>query len=390
MESLKNIPEVKNNVYLANVFNFEDFAVNSRLTQVVRSKPAKADDRFASAGINTDLDYGIIKGLIDKIIGHYAKKNVDDVIAMYPSMFMDITFENSLMPYIREFYKSNVKAEQIKNDVSKLVYNINVSSLDRIPLEIQAMPNDMFAFGEKLYLTANDFKMDVFKRDMSNIISRAFFIVLYHKHLQYRSSACAGEMQCQRVYNLAQYIFVYYTIMTLFLYVFGSNELVSKYSKESKESMEALQKTKYTLIAIMDNILARLQEKNLLNPGALPGGKTSMSAYHDNIKELSTNNKLLSQDLTTKRMSLTSLQNNLASYNSMEMITHRATITANVSLWFTIILVTLLVGGLIVLLMRERYATADLFMLLITIGILMFLTKWYIVVWQQLTNFFVQ
>jgi hypothetical protein len=136
--------------------------------------------------------------------------------------------------------------------------------------------------------------------------------------------------------------------------------------------------------------LARLQEKNLLNPGSLPSGKTSMSAYHDNIKELSTNNKLLSQDLTTKRMSLTNLQNNLASYNSMEMITHRATITANVSLWFTIVLVTLLVGGVIVLLMRERYATADLFMLLITIGVLLFLTKWYIIIWQKLTNFFVQ
>jgi hypothetical protein len=390
MESLKNIPEVKNNVYLANVFNFEDFAVNSRLTQVIRAKPAKADDRFATAGINADLDYGIIKTLIDKIVAQYAKKNVDDVLAMYPSMFLDITFENSFMPYIREFYKSNVKAEQIKNDISKLVYNINVSSLDRIPLEIQSMPNDMFAFGEKLYLTPNDFKMDVFKRDMSNIISRAFFIILYHKHLQYRSSACAGEMQCQRVYNLAQYIFVYYTVMTLFLYVYGSNELVNKYSKESKESMEALQTTKYTLISIMDNILARLQEKNLLNPGSLPSGKTSMSAYHDNIKELSTNNKLLSQDLTTKRMSLTNLQNNLASYNSMEMITHRATITANVSLWFTIVLVTLLVGGVIVLLMRERYATADLFMLLITIGVLLFLTKWYIIIWQKLTNFFVQ
>ncbi len=390
MESLKNIPEVKNNVYLANVFNFEDFAVNSRLTQVVRAKPAKADDRFASAGVNADLDYVIIKTLIDKIVAQYAKKNVDDVLAMYPSMFMDITFENSFMPYIREFYKSNVKAEQIKNDVSKLVYNINVSSLDRIPLEIQAMPNDMFAFGEKLYLTPNDFKMDVFKRDMSNIISRAFFIILYHKHLQYRSSACAGEMQCQRVYNLAQYIFVYYTIMTLFLYVYGSNELVNKYSKESKESMEALQKTKYTLIAIMDNILARLQEKNLLNTGSLPTGETSMSAYHDNIKELSTNNKLMSQDLTTKRMSLSNLQNNLASYNSMEMVTHRATITANVSLWFTIVFVTLLVGGVVVLLMRGRYGTADLFMLLITIGILMFLTKWYMVVWQKMSNFFIQ
>ncbi len=390
MESLKTIPEVKNNVYLANVFNFEDFAVNSRLSQVVRAKPAKADDRFATAGVNADLDYGIIKTLIDKIVAQYAKKNVDDVLAMYPSMFLDITFENSFMPYIREFYKSNVKAEQIKNDVSKLVYNINVSSLDRIPLEIQSMPNDMFAFGEKLYLTPNDFKMDVFKRDMSNIISRAFFIVFYHKHLQYRSSACAGEMQCQRVYNLAQYIFVYYTVMTLFLYVYGSNELVNKYSKESKESMEALQKTKYTLIAIMDNILARLQEKNLLNPGSLPDGKTSMSAYHDNIKELSTNNKLLSQDLTTKRMSLTNLQNNLASYNSMEMVTHRATITANVSLWFTIIFITLLVGGVIVLLMRGRYTTADVFMLVITIGIVLFLTKWYIVIWQNVANFFVQ
>lgn len=393
MESIKNIQEVKDNIYLSNVFKFEDFLVNSRISQSLRANSGSAADRFTSSGGNAKLDYGIVKTVMSRLSNQYKKRNVDDVLALYPSLFMDINFEYSFMPYIQETYKSNVRPEQIKLDVYRLVHNINVMDLDRLPLEIQAMPDDMFSFGEKLYINQKDFKVDVFKRDMSNVMSKAFFVVLYYKHLISRASACAGVMSCQRIYNLAQYIFVYFTVMVMFLIVFGSQELVDTYAKETNESMENMQQLKYTLVAIMDGILARLQEKNLLNQGdknTTVGARSAVNEYYDSIKKLSSSNKQLSQDLNTKKSNVLLMQNNLASYNSMEMVTHRAVITANVGLWVAIILSILLIGSVVVLTMQGRFAWANIVSLVGASLVILVLTKWHVKVWQFLVNLFTE
>lgn len=381
MDVIKNNPQVKKDIYLANVFNFEDFLSNSSI----------ADTITMSVDGTTQSNYPVVDRMIKSIVNFYSKKSVDDVMSMFQGLLIDTDFDVKFVPYIQESYKSNVKPEIIKMEVYKLVQNINVANMDKLSSEILDMPEDMFSFGEKLFTFSKDYNVNQFKLDMSGAIPKSFYPLLYYKHLIYRSSACAGDVECQRVYNLAQYIFVYYVIMLLFLFVFDSNERVNRFATETKSSMESLQKLKYDLVAIADAILMRLEEKNMLDI-SLDGlsGKMSANAVDKEIKQVATTNQQISQQLIFKKTDLDNLQINLSSYNNMQSVSYMDKRSCTFWFWVIVAICVFILIGIIGQTATGGYFAADILSLGFAAWMIVMLTGWSEIIYRWLLNIFVE
>jgi hypothetical protein len=367
MDVMKNNPHVQQNVYLANVFNFEDFLSNSSISQTL----------FKSSNGVLNSDYEVADYMIQSMISTYAKNSsADDVIALFQTLLLEVDFDVKFVPYIQDTYKTNIKPEVIKMEVFKLVQNINVSNLDRISSEVLDMPDDSFAFGEKLYTFAKDFNVDQFKIDMSGALPSSFFPLLYYKHLIARGMACAGDIDCQRVYNLAQYVFVYFTIMVLFLFVFESTERVNRFAEARAYDMTQLQKMKYDLVAIADSILSRLEEKNILDEVNVGGASKAMSktSAERDLDKISKLNKQVSQMIKFKKEDLDMLQVNLSSYNDMQNTSHSDVYWQRWKFWTMVMVCVLIVLGVIGQTSNGSWFMADILSLLFAVYLVMVLT----------------
>jgi hypothetical protein len=378
MDVMNNNPHVQQNVYLANVFNFEDFMSNSSMSQTL----------FKNVDGILDSDYEVADYMIQSMISTYAKNSsTDDVIAMFQMLLLEVDFDVKFVPYIQETYKTNIKPEVIKMDVFKLVQNINVSNLDRISSEVLDMPDESFAFGEKLYTFAKDFNVDQFKIDMSGALPTSFFPLLYYKHLIARAMNCAGDIECQRVYNLSQYVFVYFTIMLLFLFVFESTERVNRFAEARAYDMTQLQKMKYDLVAIADSILSRLEEKNILDEVNVGGAARPVSkdGAERDLDKISKFNQQVSQMIKYKKEDLDMLQVNLSSYNDMQNTSHSDTYWQRWKFWILTIVCVVIVFGVIGQTSNGNWLAADVLSLLFSIYLIMVLTgfakkvyKWFL------------
>jgi len=366
MDVMKNHPQVKQNIYLANVFDFEDFLSNSSISQTIL-RPVD--------GV-LEYDYEVADYMIQSLITYYLKNSVvDDVIANFQTLLLEVDFDVKFVPYIQDTYKTNIKPEVIKMEVFKVVQNINVANLDRISSEVLDMPDDSFAFGEKLYTFAKDFNVDQFKIDMSGALPTSFFPLLYYKHIVYRSQACAGDLECQRVYNLAQYVFVYFTIMLLFLFVFESTERVNRFAEARAYDMTQLQKMKYDLIAIADAILSRLEEKNMLDINAEGLGKpVTKSGADKELNKISKLNQQVSQMIKYKKEDLDLLQVNLSSYNDMQNTSYSDMYWQRWKFWILVAVCILVVLGIIGQTSNGSYFTADILSLLFATYLVLALT----------------
>ena len=363
---MKNNPQVQQNIYLANVFDFDDFLSNSSISQTL----------FTSVDGSLQPDYESADYLIQSMISFYAKSSsVDDIMSMFQTLMLEVDFEVKFVPYIRDTYKTNIKPEVIKMEVFKLVQNINVSNLDRISSEVLDMSDDSFEFGKKLYTFAKDFNVDQFKIDMSGALPTSFFPLLYYKHLISRASACAGDIECQRVYNLAQYVFVYFTIMLLFLFVFESTESVNRFSQSRGYDMTQLQKMKYELVAIADAILSRLEEKNMLDVSASGTAKlVSKSSAESELKRISKQNQQVSQMIQYKKEDLDMLQVNLSSYNDMQATTHVDMNWQKWKFWIFVVVCVFVLIGIVGQVANGRYFMADVISIIFATYLIMALT----------------
>lgn len=366
MDAMKNNPYVKQNIYLANVFDFEDFLSNSSISQTLQ-KPVN--------GVLTS-DYEVADRLIKSLIGFYGtKSNIDDVIAMYQTLFLEVDFDVKFVPYIRDTYKTNIKPEVIKMEVFRLVQNINVVNLDRVSSEILDMSNDNFAFGKQLYTFEKDFKVDQFKIDMSGALSKSFFPLLYYKHLIAKASMCAGDMECQRVYNLAQYVFVYYTVMLLFLFVFESTERVNRFARIRGYDMTQLQKMKYELVAIADAILMRLEEKNMLDMNADGTSKVvTKNRAETDLMKISKMNQQVSQKIKFKKEDLEMLQVNLSSYNDMQATTFLDMRSQRYQFWILVVACFVILIGIVGQVSSGSYLVGDVLSFIFAVYLIMALT----------------
>ena len=363
---MKNNPQVQQNIYLANVFDFDDFLSNSSISQTL----------FTSVDGSLQPDYESADYLIQSMISFYANSSsVDDIMSMFQTLMLEVDFEVKFVPYIRDTYKTNIKPEVIKMEVFKLVQNINVSNLDRISSEVLDMSDDSFEFGKKLYTFAKDFNVDQFKIDMSGALPTSFFPLLYYKHLISRASACAGDIECQRVYNLAQYVFVYFTIMLLFLFVFESTESVTRFSQSRGYDMTQLQKMKYELVAIADAILSRLEEKNMLDVSASGTAKlVSKSSAESELKRISKQNQQVSQMIQYKKEDLDMLQVNLSSYNDMQATTHVDMNWQKWKFWIFVVVCVFVLIGIVGQVANGRYFMADVISIIFATYLIMALT----------------
>jgi hypothetical protein len=380
MDVMKNNPQVQQNIYLANVFDFEDFLSNSSISKTL----------FTSVDGSLQPDYESADYLVQSMISFYAKSStVDDIMSMFQTLMLEVDFDVQFVPYLQDTYKTNIKPELIKMDVFKLVQNINVSNLDRISSEVLDMSDESFAFGKQLYTFAKDFNVEQFKIDMSGALPTSFFPLLYYKHLISRASACAGDIECQRVYNLAQYVFVYFTIMLLFLFVFESTESVNRFSEARGYDMTQLQKMKYELVAIADAILSRLEEKNMLDISASGTSQlVSKSGAESELKRISKENQQVSQMIQYKKEDLDMLQVNLSSYNDMQATTHVDMNWQKWKFWIFVVVCVFVLIGIVGQVANGSYFMADVISVIFATYLIMALTGLNQKVYQYILGIF--
>lgn len=376
MDSLFNFPEVKSNVYLANILKFESFQTSPRLMGLI------IDDSLPSKPIR----YDVVHKMITSFKSYYAKKVVDDVISMYQGVLLNASFDVLFSKYLTDTYKNNLKPELIKGDVFQLVQNVDVSNMDKLVDAVRKLSDDAFLFGKKLFTYDADFKVDVFKNDMSFSIPKYFYTFFYYKHLIYRASMCTGDVQCQRLYNLGQYIFVYYTIMTMFLIVFGTSENTSRYVQATKINLDEAQALKYSMTSIMDGILLRLQEKSLLN---ISGG-SGVSNLQNQVAQASNQNVAKSQELVMKQVNVKNIQNNLTSYNTIEAMSYRQLSATRIKFWLYVVIMAVVLLGVLGVTLRGNNLVADIVSLVAIVVIVSILFNWPTKVFGWLKRFFVE
>ena len=374
MNSLLNFPEVKSNVYLANVLKFESFQTSPRFLSLI------IDDSLPARPIR----YDVVHKMITSFRSYYSKKVVDDVISMHQGLLLNVSFDVLFSKYLTETYKNNLKPELIKNDVFQLVQNVDVSDMDKLVEGVRKLPDDTFLFGKKLFTYDADFKVDVFKNDMSFSIPKYFYTFFYYKHLIYRASMCTGDVQCQRLYNLGQYIFVYYTIMSLFLIVFGTSENTSSYIQATKISLDEAQALKFSMTSIMDGILLRLQEKSLLN---ISGGLGATNLQNQ-VAQASNQNVAKSQEIVMKQVNIKHIQNNLSSYNTIEAMSHRQLAATRIKYWVYIVILAIVMLGVIATTLSGNYLVADIISLIVVVAIVSILFNWHTKAFGWLHSFF--
>jgi hypothetical protein len=210
---------------------------------------------------------------------------------------------------------------------------------------------------------------------MSGALTKSFFPLLYYKHLIARASACAGDMECQRVYNLGQYVFVYYTIMLLFLFVFESTERVNRFARVRGYDMTQLQKMKYDLVAIADAILMRLEEKNMLDMNADGTGKVVIkNRAETDLLKISKLNQQVSQKIKFKKEDLEMLQVNLSSYNDMQATTFLDMRWQRYQFWILVTVCVVILIGIVGQISSGSYFVADIICFIFAVYLIMALT----------------
>jgi hypothetical protein len=342
---LNKYQEVRTDKVLANVFAFGLFLENSGLQSIMKG--------YGAVKSKNDYNLIVIRAMIEELIEKFNdtfNRNVTVMIANLTDSLMEICFEQYFAKYIRDEFRESFNNDNISqiNQVKQGVINI-VKAVETEKVfnaagnlnvkGVSSLPDPMFAFGEGLYVNVGAFDTTQFKTKIAGTIATAFMPFFYMKHLKNKMGACNDTNQrCKRIYKLAQYVFLYYTTMSIFLIVFSSADSMDKYKKDTNENDIGLQEKKQKLVYMMDSILLKMNEATLPEKGQ----NKEISEFYDSVRRMSLDNVQKSNEVVQYKHTIETLQNNLKNYNAMENITADQLLKTKISfyvhlvLWFAV------------------------------------------------------
>ena len=374
-QSLNNYPDAKADALLAKVFDFGTFMDVTRLHKIMVG--------YKSNKANYDLR--VVKHFIDNVsTAFYEKADRDaEMFLMYASDALFKTcFDHSMLPYFSSDFQQAFNAtntsqvETVHDAIEKLVMSVeSVQLFDPKTAQgkdaaIKSKTDNLFEFGETLYHKTSDFKTAEFKNKLAPQLLESFFPFFYYRYLNEKLSTCPdANMNCKRLYKLAKYVFMYYSLMSVFLAIFAEADDTVRYKETNNEDDIAVNEKRQQLVFMMDSILIKMNDKDMQDSGI----NSDLATFYSNIKKMSMENIQSSNSIVEKKREVESLQNNLANYNNMQHLNQRDMLVARVAFFANLIvwlLVVVLVVGSTVLTGVANYWTDVIAMMAVVVIIL--------------------
>jgi hypothetical protein len=337
---------VTDNSELNNVFDFNNFLDNTRMGKLVNV------DNIALKNF--------VVFLLDVFSTSALQNTKEFVSTKYGNALIDYTFTKLVAPSLASqssnfSASNNVQVQYVKNQVNLILNSsmIDWSDMNTIQQQLVNLPSSLFAFGSNFTPFGQTFDVNAFKTSLVNIIMENMYPAFYYRHIVYKVSNC-DNLKCKRSYLLAQYVFVYYSFMSIFLAIFSSSATVQKFNVDTGLDMTTLGNMKIQIVLVLDGILSLLQDENLLDSTG-NGQVSSITQYYNSIKTLSDNNVLKSTYLSDEKRKVHIMHNNLSNHTNSELVSYNDYIKAKRSLLWTIFVMVLVILFLIGLLLKRSF-----------------------------------
>lgn len=345
--NLNKYPEVNADALLAKVFDFGTFMNLTKLHNIMAG--------YKNTSKNYDMR--ILKHYMDNVAtAFYDKADRDaEMFLIYASDALFKTgFDHSMIPYFSNEFQQAFNAtntsqvEALHDAIEKLVMAVEPTQLFD-PKTAQGKDNaikikadSFFQFGETFYHKTSDFKAQEFKNKLSPQVLESFFPFFFYRYLNEKLSICPdANMQCKRLYKLAKYVFMYYSLMSVFLAIFAKAEDTVRYKESNNEDDIVVNEKRQRIVYIMDSILIKMNDADMQDSGM----SSDVATFYTNIKRMSMENIRSSNTLVEKKRDVDSLQNNLANYNNMQslnqasMVSARFSFVVNLVAWSLVVMV---------------------------------------------------
>lgn len=337
---------ISDNKDITNVFDFDNFYTVMKFDQILQSK-------------NTLLN-ALVVALRDGF--HIqATSSMATFMDVFPGVLFQQSFNNTFLPAIAAqnpvMFNANkpTQVAALQNSLVLLVTNsaVDFSSMSSIQPSLMNLPDKAFAFGQSFVGIGDTFDVSAFKTNITQVIMDSFYTYFYYIHVQKEINAC-GDFKCKRAYLLAQYVFVYYTLMSLFLRIFSNANTVQQFATDTTSSNADLEALKYELVLMMDGVLARLQDENLMD---VPGAQniSTLNKYYNKLKAMSAKNVQTSSDLNDEKTKAKVMQNNLGNFTSTELLAMEDLNKMKLVFLISVVAVGLVIAMLVYFLLSGNY-----------------------------------
>ncbi len=333
-QSLTNYAEVKADAVLAKVFDFGTFMNITKLHNIM----------IGYKSTNKTYDMRIVKHFIENMTNAFynqADKDAEMFLVYASDALFKTCFEHSMVPYFSKefqqaFTSTNVaQVEGVHDSIERLVMSLEaVGVFDPKTAQgkdavIKSKAESFFQFGETFYIKSSDFKTAEFKNKLAPQLLESFFPFLYYRYLNEKLSACPdANMRCKRIYKLAKYVFLYFSLMSVFLAVYANAQDTTRYKESNNEDDIVINEKRQKIVYIMDTILIQMNNAEMQDSGM----NTDLATFYTNIKRMSLENIQSSNNLVEHKREVETLQNNLANYNNMQNLNYRSKQSSQVSL----------------------------------------------------------
>lgn len=339
--------DLQNNQSLMNVFDSNNFWLHTKLNYVLGTDPTRFDEkRLYTFVTKLNSAFGNANSSVKAFIDTHFKEALFD-FCVRNSMAPSFGFQNG-----SSFDSNNVNhVNQLKNYTTSILfstkYTIDFSVLETVETQLNNLPSELFKFGASLQKFDVAFDVEEFKRQFITYLMTHLYPVMYFTHVQTQKNAC-NNFTCKRAFNLATYVFVYFTYMTIFNSIYESSSSIQRFKDANTLDNTAISGLKDLMVLLMDGILGLIEDENILDVSGTGSIKSTLSQYYNKAKKLSSSNVATSNLVNEKRDTALVMQNNLTNYTDNEALTYAELRRTRVSFYVTLVVlfsvITFLIG----------------------------------------------
>jgi hypothetical protein len=351
MSNIKKLyfPEIQNNSYMMDVFDFDKFLNKTQFSFVIGDTNGNSDVRKVMT-----LMRRLLRGydLSNQNIKTFIDNNFSQTLFNF---ILDESFAPALQSEVGShlFNAKNVRQVSVLSNNIQIIFNgaVDYSDLKTLQTQFENLDNKLFRFGKQLKQYGEGFDIAEFKDWFTKLLVQHFYPYLYFIHIQKALQFC-DDFKCKRVYILAKFVYVYFTLMALFLVVYSNAASVTRCISVLQTTQSDIDNTKERLQRILDSILGILDEENILDKD---NDVSKMAEYYNSLKATSQDNQKRSHDLNTKRDTALNMQNNLSSILSTEAMAYRDLWRAKVIFYVVLALILMVICTQIVFILQKQY-----------------------------------
>lgn len=378
MSNIKKLyfPEIQNNSYMMDVFDFDKFLNKTQFSFVIGDANGNSDVRKVMT-LMRRLLHGF--DLSNQNIKRFIDNNFSQTLFNF---ILDESFAPALQSEVGShlFNAKNVRQVSVLKNNIESIFNghVDYQDLKTLQTQFENLDNKLFRFGKQLKPYGEGFDIAEFKDWFTKLLVQHFYPFLYFIHIQKAVIFC-DDFKCKRVYILAKFVYVYFTLMALFLVVYSDTTSVSTCMSVLQTTQSDIDNTKERIQRILDSIIGILDEENILDNN---NDVSKMAEYYNLLKETSKDNTKRSHDLNTKRNVALNMQNNLSSILSTEAMAYRDLWRAKVIFYVVLALILMVICMQIVFILQKQYTRlfilSGLTLLALAIYALVVVTKYFI------------